>query len=56
VAAIGEFGDQWDEPFGMAASDHLMSEIDDAPILDQRDRAGLAGAVDDERSSLRQCG
>ena len=28
---------------------------DDA-VIDQRDRTGLAGAVDDEASAVRQCG
>jgi hypothetical protein len=40
----------------MAASDHLVPRIDHARAIDQRDRAGLAGTIDDEPERVRRCG
>ncbi|KAK0339639.1 hypothetical protein LTR94_033721, partial [Friedmanniomyces endolithicus] len=40
ASLIGQGGDHRHQPFGMAAPDDLMTGVDHAATLDQRDRAG----------------
>ena len=54
AAILGEqFGDHGDQPFGMAASDHLVAVRDDSSSVQQRDGAGGVRGFDGEDQTAR---
>ena len=58
AAAVRQFRDHRDQPLSVAASDFLMVLGDDGVSVDQRDRAGGGGGIDDERQhpGVSRCG
>lgn len=48
--AIGQVGNEWKQPFGVAATNDFMVRGDKVSAIEQRDRASLCGSINYKRS------